>query len=465
MIKKIVAFFIINSFLCTFVNADLSPLSDDEMSTHTGQALLKIDETAPLAGQADISFTRLTLGLKIEVNQTIDELVIGRYHRDPGTSCHERGRFCDNTGQPFKKWNCSASECGGFTKDIFPDGQERNPFSASAVVYGDILNLSVGDQLGAVFGALLPGQGEGAYNGGKPFTDASIFPSGFEHTTDTDIRLRDVSLGRVVHVDENGQRDINGSFRKLEPFVIERPFVEFAYDNSNPDVRKIAGLRIGFGSATGSQGNAIDVLTGFVKPVVTARAKVLGGLGELLGLVGEFNFAPYLGGVRTPGYIDAEKSHAGLCEGSGIICDKVGTGTDIAHASPQAQLFPLQNVALNDSPSFWFSFQSQAVQYASDKVNKDTGEYEIVYEEAQPGAWINLGALGLNRKDSNGVYQPLDFNAKKTVDGNEVPLHDLNLLSQISGFTANTQQPKHPDNYFGANAANNSKYPQSNNYY
>lgn len=436
--------------MCSFSSAELSPLSDTEMSAHTGQALLRIDETAPLAGQADINFTRLTLGLKIEVNQTIDELVIGRYHRDPGTSCHEKGRFCDNTGQQFKKWNCSVSECGGLTEDDYGGGDVRNPFSASAVVYGDILNLSVGEQLSAVWGALVGGSG--AYNGGKAFTDSTIFPSGFEYTTDTDIKLRDVSLGRVVHVDADGNRDINGQYRKLEPFVIEKPFVEFAYDTSS-SVRKIAGLRIGFGSATGTQGNAIDVLSGFVKPVVSAKAEV-----SLLGIPirGNFNFAPYLGGVRTPGYIDPAKSHAGECNGSGIICDKVGTAVDIAHASPQAQLFPLQNVALNDSPSFWFSFQNQEVQYKSDKVSKGGEDYEITYEKARPGAWINLGALGLNIKGSDNVYREIDFNDKS---------NDLNLLSQVSGFTANTTQPRHPDNYFSANAANNSKYPQSNNYY
>lgn len=458
MINKIFKVIAASIIFVGISQADLAPLSDDEMSVLTGQALLKIEETLPTSAQPNISFTRLTMGLKIEVNQTIDELVIGRYHREDGVDssgqCHERGRFCDNVGQPFAKWNCSASRCGGITEDVFDGNTKRNPFSASAVVYGDILGLSFGDQLEAVFGAL--GGGAGAYGGGKPFTDSTIFPSGFEYTTDADVRLRDVSLGRVVHVDSLGNRNADASkntFRKLEPFVFEKPFVEFAYDTSG-SVKKIAGLRVGFGSATGTQGNAIDVLTGFVKPVVSAQAKVLGGV-----ITGSFTFAPYLGGVRTPGYIDAGKSIAGPCSGgflSSIICDKVKTPELIAEASPQAQLFPLQNVALKDSPAFWFSFQNQEVQYKSDKVTKGGVDYQINYETAKPGAWINLGAFGLSKKNSDGTYSEIDFTDSS---------NNLNLLTEVSGFSANTTQPKHPDNYFSANSANNAKYPQGNNYY
>jgi hypothetical protein len=406
--------------------AELTALSDDDLGKLTGQALLKINETAStIAGQEDMTFTRLTLGLKIEINSTIDEISLGNYYRQPGNTCGDTGgRFCDNTaaGNKYNAWNCSVSTCGGITDD-----HGNNPFSASAVVYGDLLELTGGEKTAAAWGAITGDH----YASSKPFTDSNIFPSGFERTTGVDLKLRDVTLGRVIENADGTQT--------LEDFTMEKPFIEFAYDSST-GVKQVSGLRIGLGTSTGTQGNAIDVLSGFVQPVVTASAEV-----SFLGIPGrgDFTFAPYLGGVRTPGYIHTTKTIAGGCTPSGVlgstVCDKVSTGADIAESSPQAQLFPLQGLVMEGSDNVWLSIQSKDINYEPDTKNGLTYNYET----AKAGVWFNLGALS--------IYE----------GGRRL---EINELTAATGVTANTTQPKHPDNYFAANP-NNVKYPQSNNYY
>jgi hypothetical protein len=406
-------------------SAELTALSDDDLSNLTGQALFKIEENqSTIVGQENMSFTRMTLGLKVEINATIDEISLGNYYRQPGNTCTGGGRFCNNTevDNKYNAWNCSVSTCGGIGSY-----NGNNPFSASAVVYGELLQLTGAEKTAAAWGAITGDH----YASSKPFTDSNIFPSGFERTEGSDLKLRDVTLGRVIENADGTQT--------LEDFIMEKPFIEFAYDNST-GIKKVSGLRIGLGTSTGTQGNAIDVLSGFVQPVVTASAEV-----EFIGIPGrgDFTFAPYLGGVRTPGYIDPGKTIAGGCSPSGLlggtVCDKVSTGADIAESSPQAQLFPLQGLVMKKSDTVWISIQSKDVKYEPDNKNGFTYNYET----AKAGVWFNLGALS--------VYE----GTRKL---------GINELTAATGVTANTTQPLHPDNYFTANP-NNVKYPQSNNYY
>ena len=58
------------------------------MDAHYGQALFRWDETNGVA-QPDgtsLDFTKLTLGLKIEQNVTIDKISAGRFYRPGGGS-------------------------------------------------------------------------------------------------------------------------------------------------------------------------------------------------------------------------------------------------------------------------------------------------------------------------------------------------------------------------------------------
>ena len=456
MIKNLQALIVFLSlFFSLQSTADLTSLSDHALSDEAlgeviGQALFKIEEdTVPNA--EGITFSKLTLGLEIAMNVNIDELSVGRYYRQGGNTCMagQHGRFCANTSASdlYNAWNCLEDKCGGI--DAY-DGNP-SPFSASALVYGDLIGLTGTNKFNAALASITGDH----YNQSVPFTNSSIFPSGFERTSDTDIRIRDMTFGRVIENPDGTET--------LEDFIIQKPFIQFAHDDSG-GVRKIAGLRIGFGSSSGVQGQAIDTVTGFIRPVVDVEVDGGGFLG-----VAKFTFAPYLGGVRTAGFIDPDptKTLVGPCSGSlfGLICGSVSDAAGIAEASPQAQLFPLQNLVLDDSPVVWLSVQSKDVNYPSDIIdvrqdksdsNSATDSVKFDYETAKAGFWFNLGALNLTK---NGSPVLENISGKTTYTD-----ASLAEFARISGIQGKTTKPLHPDNYFSLHP-NNAKYPNSNNYY
>ena len=448
-------------------SADLTALSDNALSDEalgqvTGQALFKIEEDLTPSAEG-ITFTKLTLGLEIAMNVNIDELNVGRYYRQGGNTCMagQHGRFCNNTASSdiFNKWNCLEDKCGGIDQYT----NDGTPFSASALVYGDLIGLSNGEKIAAALASLgldFSDWGntgvKNHYKNSAPFSRSDIFPSGFNRTSDTDLRIRDMTFGRVIENSDGTQT--------LEDFVIQKPFIQFAHDDSS-GVRKIAGLRLGFGSSTGVQGQVIDTVSGFVRPVVDVDVDA----GNLLGipLTGTFTFAPYLGGVRTVGYInpDSTKTLVSPCVGAGLVCDQVNNAENIGIASPQAQLFPMQNLVLDNSPVVWLSVQSKDITYPSDTVdvrqdksdpNSPTDSVKFDYETAKAGFWFNLGALGL-AKNGQSVLEQVNGTSNYT----KASLQEFN---RISGLQGRTSKPLHPDNYFNAHP-NSDKYPQINNYY
>lgn len=422
--------------------SELVPMNDNALSQSTGQSLVLIEETNHTQADGSVyDFNRITMGLKIEMNATIDEIKLGTYHRADGKgSCGDKGFFCDNpsSGDTYSAWNCSVSQCGGITND-----GGYTTLAVSPLIYGSLF-----DNAGVSYSSFNVALGALGLNNAGPYAEnvvfdssngKKLFPSGFNYTQGTDLALHDVTLGRIID---------NGGTQTIEDFVFEDPYFEFAYNATG----EIVGLRTGFGIADGVQGNAIDVFSGFVKPVVTATAEV-----EVLFLTGQgtFTFAPYLGGVRTPGYINPDPSKSelvGSCSPSGAlggtVCAEVDEIGKVAHASPQAQLFPLQSLTLKQSPAFWLSIQSEEVDYPDQVVMREnsSGVMEEVtynYEAAKAGVWFNLGALEVH------------------ADGGKV---DISNIAQYTGLSVKTTQPLHPDNYFNANS-NNGKYPQGNNYY
>jgi hypothetical protein len=258
-----------------------------------------------------------------------------------------------------------------------------------------------------------------------------------------------MTFGRIV--------DNNDGTQSIEDFIIQKPFIQFAHDDSS-GTRQIAGLRLGFGSSTGVQGQAIDAVSGFIRPVIDVTVDA--GIGT-----GTFTFAPYLGGVRTAGYIDpdANRTLVAKCDGSGIVCGQVGNAADVGVASPQAQLFPMQNLVLDDSPVVWLSVQSKDIDYPSDikevdkaDPNSGTDTVKFDYETAKAGFWFNLGALNLEKNGQQVLVQ--EAGTDRYTQGS------LNEFNRISGIKGNTSKPLHPDNYFTGHP-NDIKYPNTNNYY
>jgi len=337
--------------------AALKPISDQELDQHHGQALFRLEETNGVAQPdgSSLDFTKLTLGLKIEQNVTIDKIIAGRYHRPNGRS----DAFANGNQQSclsdkicyydeLNPWNCSNATCGGI----------EGTYNVAALLYG------------AVFDDL----------SGFDHKEFSTFQSGFDPTNEragVDAILRDMTLG---FVDDN-----TGD---LYSAVAERPYIELAYSNEN-GIRSVEGFRIGFENQNGVMGNAIDVFSGYLVP--SARMSVDIVLGPINLGAAKLDIEPWVGGVRTAGYIDPNKSVVNSC--IGLACGFIGelaAGGDpsnpdgLSKASPEAQVFPLQGLALSNSSAFTINVQKRPVQYP-DLPSGATPEVAL------PGVWLNLG--------------------------------------------------------------------------
>ena len=67
------------------VSAELRAIDDSEMSDITGQAFFSIDKTIN-PSNSNVSYTRINLGMDIDIQTNIDTLELGRYDRiDPRT--------------------------------------------------------------------------------------------------------------------------------------------------------------------------------------------------------------------------------------------------------------------------------------------------------------------------------------------------------------------------------------------
>jgi hypothetical protein len=365
MIIKITIAFLLYAFV-SISHADMTSISDDELGGHFGQALFRLDETNGVA-QPDgtsLDFTKLTLGLKIEQNVTIDKVSAGRYYRPPG----EADAFATGSVQTclsakicyydqLNPWNCSSKECGGFS----------DTFHVAALLYGTTFDDLTG------FGT-------------KEFT---TFQSGFDPTNDrknVDVILRDVTLGYV-----------NDSTGELVDAVVENPYIELAYGNDN-GVRSVEGFRFGFEKQNGIMGNAIDVFSGYLVP--HAVMKIIIQLGPIELPAADLNIDPWVGGVRTAAYIDPNKSVVNSCVG--LACGFIGelaaggdpsTPQGLSQASPEAQVFPLQSVSLVNAQGFFLTVQKKPVQWP----DLPTGTPEV----ALPGVWINMGGGNSGLQVSN----------------------------------------------------------------
>jgi hypothetical protein len=257
---------------------------------------------------------------------------------------------------------------------------------------------------------------------GKVFDDLSgfdhkefsTFQSGFDPTnerTDIDIILRDVTLGYV-----------NDSTGELFDAVVENPYIELAYSNEN-DIRSVEGFRFGFEMQNGVMGNAIEAFTGFLVPHAVMQIDIV--LGGIQLPAADLNIDPWVGGVRTAGYIDPNKSIVNSCVG--LACGFIGdlaaggdpsTPEGLAGAAPDAQIFPLQNVGLVNAKGFFIALQKRPVQYP----DLPTGTPEV----ALPGAWINMGGGNNGLQVSNTTsWHPDNYFPGHPMDSVYLPSNNI----------------------------------------
>ena len=74
--------------------AELKPIDDREMSDITGQAFFSIDKTVN-PSDSNISYTRLNMGMDIDIQSNIDKLELGRYDRIDNETGQQESQAAD----------------------------------------------------------------------------------------------------------------------------------------------------------------------------------------------------------------------------------------------------------------------------------------------------------------------------------------------------------------------------------
>lgn len=349
--------------LSVVAQAELTPMPEHELDSTYGQAIFEVrDQVVEQSNGTDLSMLRLTIGAQVEINANVAEVSLGRYWRPEGTNCTggNGGRVCYNNNPPTSyndniNWACTAAPCGSV-------GLTVTEYESSSITHGET----------------------------KHFVD---YPSGFFPDAGIDLKIRDLTMGQVNC--SNGVCD-------MTPFVQQNPYLEFAFDETSGS-RKLVGFRVGSEDGFGYQGNAIDVVSGFIRPSITADA----------GALGTIELETQLGGVRTIGWID--KNQTIVLGGSGLA--SILGGGLVETISPTAQLFPVQSNYLDHTAAFFFSLGTRAIDWS------EVAGFSPA--TTQPGVWINLGGDG--------------------------------------ALIANTRQGDHPNNYFPGHP-NYGRYSGGTNY-
>lgn len=338
MIKIIKKIAVLSLFL-PLASLAMQALDETELDDIHGQAMFEVlDQMVKQPVGADLRQVRLTIGARIEANMNIEELSLGRYWRPEGTNCSggsEGNKVCYNNVVPVDyndniNWACTAKPCGSVGLD------------SANYEYSDL-----------------------SHGGGSP---GSFFnaPGGFQPDGGIDIKLRDVTMGRVT---PDG---------KLEPLIQENPYLEFAFDDSG-SAQKLVGFRVGFEETHGYQGNIIDVISGYIRPDITVGATLFGSIG-----VGKIELEASLGGVRTIGWLDASQLNL---KATGGLTGLLVTDPDaLVGQSGHAQLFPVQSNYLHHTKGFFFSVNTRSIQWGN--------VFDFKPELTQPGFWINMGGDG-----------------------------------------------------------------------
>lgn len=336
-----------------FSHADLIEIPETELSNTYGQAIFEVKEqVVKQTNGSDLSMLRLTIGAQVEINANIGKIALGRYWRPEGTNCTGGAggnKVCFNNQAPATyndniKWACTSKPCGavGLTDSFKSSG----------------LTHSVGE---------------------KKFSE---FPGGFEPDGGVDVKIRDLTMGQI-------NCDSSGNNCQMTPFVQQNPYLEFAFDESK-GFKQLVGFRLGAEDSFGYQGNIIDVVSGFIRPSITAG----------LGLLGELKLTTQLGGVRTIGWIERTTTTVTKIDGPAVLLTPL-IKSNLQILSSTGQLFPVQSNYLNHSKAFFFSLGTRSIDWSA------VSGFRAA--TSQPGFWANLGGDGaLVSKTQEGDH-PINY--------------------------------------------------------
>lgn len=287
--------------LSSLAVADLQPLMESDLEEVSGQAIAEIVELYDPVQK--YRFLRLRTGARVEINANINKIVLGEYYRNDSYV----SQFCNTPSD-----NGACAEVGG-------GAGQRTINHPNFVNHPDSPETSAGAP-NFTFGAIRAGY-SGAYTSQKSNGDYVV------DAPNADIILENLSLGAIV----GGQ---------LQPLIMENPFLEFVFDETN----NLIGLRTGAESQDGHLGNASS------SAACNFDAKRCGGAIAFSGNL-ELNLS-LLGLAASSVIQEVARANHTPTVGNGFIAGIAGANPaqtlgDINHSDTREFYLSLQTVPIN----------------------------------------------------------------------------------------------------------------------
>ena len=360
--------------------AGLDPISDAEMSEVTGQAFLSVDRSYHPDASKNTAYTRVNLGMDIEIQTSVDVLEIGRYERD-GEKSGTSDVLIENFGlgyinnQQFFDANPEA------TRQVKPDGSayaegEIVPFHISNPFFEFAFDETTNEVIGVRLG----------------FGDSMGILSGDIRNLTGDVNIDITATGRDLEIANSNGDLIDGVLVSLAPLLLGSNAIQskaVLVHGEGPNIGEPDPVRATYAGVPNGERFTVENVSGAIITVINA-ASGLGGSSQV-----ETSATCFLGlcGRGDVSFIAQDCQVLGINACFPLTNFKslpVGTitenGDERVLSGPQKGLF--------------LAFQSQAVEWLEDvsKTEPQVGDFI----QTTPGGFMNIpnGAVEFSLHDA-----------------------------------------------------------------
>lgn len=362
--------------------AGLDPISDAEMSEVTGQAFLSVDRNYHPDPSKNTAYTRVNLGMDIEIQTNVDVLEIGRYERD-GEKSGTSDVLFENFGlgyinnQQFFDANPEA------TRQVKPDGTayaegEIVPFHISNPFFEFAFDETTDEVVGVRLG----------------FGDSMGILSGDIRNLTGDVNIDIKATGQDLEIAESNGDLIDGVLVGLAPLLLGSNAIKskaVLVHGEGPNIGEPDPIRATHAGVPNGERFTVEDVGGGTIFLIKA-AGLLGGSSQV--------------------EVDAD------CGPLGLVC---GSG-DVSFVAQDCQVlginscFPLTNfkslpvgtitengderVLSGPQKGLFLAFQTQAVEWLEDVSKTDPQVGDFI--QTTPGGFMNIpnGAVEFSLHDA-----------------------------------------------------------------
>src|SRR5690554_5852043 len=251
--------------------AGLDPISDAEMSEVTGQAFLSVDRSYHPDASKNTAYTRVNLGMDIEIQTSVDVLEIGRYERD-GEKSGTSDVLIENFGlgyinnQQFFDANPEA------TRQVKPDGSayaegEIVPFHISNPFFEFAFDETTNEVIGVRLG----------------FGDSMGILSGDIRNLTGDVNIDITATGRDLEIANSNGDLIDGVLVSLAPLLLGSNAIQskaVLVHGEGPNIGEPDPVRATYAGVPNGERFTVENVSGAIITVINA-ASGLGGSSQV----------------------------------------------------------------------------------------------------------------------------------------------------------------------------------------